>query len=160
MENRRFPFLIEVGVLLYCLWQSTVLFRSWGDSPLDYGDWIPFLIWCSPVIIYWLFFGHFKPRLEPSYWLIGGAILMTLLGALGSLNAANYFGFALAIAALIPPQFFVLAWICLAVSWMPLLGWFATYYVLPVDLFIFRIILSCLGAFIMLLTIPRRENES
>lgn len=152
--------LLKIVVLIYSAWQSRELIDAWQHSPLEYGAWISFLIWCSPLIVaFFITENFYKQKEQGSYFLIGAAILLTFFGTIGALNTLNYFGLAFAIASILPLNWTMSFWIPLAVAWMPAYGWFASHY-FPNAIFSSRIIISLIVVFFTILFIDRGQNEN
>lgn len=150
--------LLEIVVVLYCGWQSYSLFQSWGVFSTEYYSWIPFLIWCLPLLIYLFLPSFCIPKEDTSYPLLATAIAFSFLGTIGSLNTLHYFSFAIALAAIPPPTYWKLIWIILAISWMPGFGWYATYHLQNLTL-LFRILLAAGTAALMSSVILKWRNS-
>jgi hypothetical protein len=118
---------IEIAILLFCAWSSSELLVSWQDSPLERKAWIALLLWSAPLLLYYTFPSLFPKREKPALLLLTLALCLTLLAIIGSLNTLAYFGLATALAALLPPSLHKIAWIALAIVWMPAFGWLASY---------------------------------
>ncbi len=125
MKRAGLPTPIELAVLAYCAWQASDLPTSWWSAPAVRWAWIAFIIWCIPAVV--SISSHYisdqNRKLSPYY--LGGAIALSLLGTLGSLHALQHLGFAVAIAAFVPPSLPAVVWLGCCIGWMPGFGWFA-----------------------------------
>jgi len=123
------PWFIAVGIFLYTGWHASDLSYAWKSTPVERYSGILLFIWSFPIILYWLgaLFFSFKRRPFPQF-LLWGALITTLLGVIGKLNALQYLGFSLALAAFLPFSWATLPWIGCALSWMPALGWLGLHY--------------------------------
>ncbi|MDP1835578.1 MAG: hypothetical protein Q8K75_06560 [Chlamydiales bacterium] len=152
------PSPLEAAILAYCVWQASDLPVSWLTAPAVKYAWIAFIIWCLPA------FWHIgycilneKPK-GSQPWLLGAAIVASLLGMLGSLNMLKHIGLALAIAGLIPFSLGVPIWVGTALAWLPGFGWMIKglpFVVIP----IIQIVIASIGTVVMFLTSRRTENE-
>lgn len=124
--KKRIPSPLEIMIILFSAWQSASLFLSWrGAHVLERHAWIAFLIWIIPIALY-RFGPDFSASAKPTNPIIlGAALIATVLGMMGSLNALTYLGFAFALSALVPLSWQHLLWIPLAIAWMPSFGYFA-----------------------------------
>ena len=55
------------------------------------------------------------------------ALIISTVGIMGSINALQYVGFAMALTALLPISLNLIPWFLCAISWMPAFGWFASH---------------------------------
>lgn len=140
------PTLLECAVLAYCGFAAADL--RWAHTPaIRYGG-IAFLIWLLPLFV----------QLGLSWWqqrpkgyslpLLAAAVVITLLGQLGSLNAFSYLGLALALAGLLPLAWPMLIWVPAALSWMPAFGWLMRDFALT-TIHLTSIALALLGTCVM-----------
>lgn len=111
---------VEAAVTAFAAWQSSDLVAGWRHAPLDRWGWLALLIWMVPIP--WAVRTVAGGR---ALWPFGLALGMTLVGTLGSLNAACYAGLAIAMAAWTGTNPVSGRWIWWAasLSWMPVLGW-------------------------------------
>lgn len=119
--NRHLPIPgVELAVTAFAAWQSSGLIAGWRHAPLDRWGWLALLVWIAPL-----------PGLARtgaagrSLWPFGLALGITVVGTLGSLNAACYAGLAIALAgwAGANPAPWRWIWWASSLSWMPVLGW-------------------------------------
>ncbi len=123
MKNKGLPSLIELAILLYCGLMAADLPPSWASTPSVRHAWIAFLLWIGP----WTWFiargilvGSAK---NTTPILLGAAVLSSLAGTIGSLHVLNHFGFALALAGMLPWSWPQLVWLASFPSWTPALGY-------------------------------------
>ncbi len=120
---KSYPSLIEFAVLAYCLWQAADLPISWVAAPYARYAWIAFIIWCLPAFYYMTRCILNDSTKESNLYLLGAAILASLLGSLGSLHILRHIGLALAIGGTLPFHALGLVWLAMAISWLPGFGW-------------------------------------
>ncbi len=123
IKKASLPKPIEIAVLGYCLWQATDLVRSWLTAPAERWAWIAFFIWCIPVIWYLAITIQEQQIKQSTPILLGAAIVVALVGGLGSLNILGHIGLALALAGMLPFRWEILVWLATALSWLPSFGW-------------------------------------
>jgi len=121
--NRR-PQYGAVAIALYCAFRSDHLVVAWRHSPFDRLSWIALSVWLIPLFQVWVT----RPELfllgRLNHWLLGGALLASLLGTMASMNAIKYLGLALAIVAMVRWRGAHAVWFVGAASWMPAFGYF------------------------------------
>lgn len=115
---------IELAVLGYCIFEAYDVMGAWSSSPLIRWGWAAFLIWIAPAIFYVANVRRRGVPREPTLILLAAAVLFTLVGTLGDLNASRYLGLALAVSGFLPWTWAMVIWIPSALSWMPAFGWF------------------------------------
>lgn len=123
--NRRSPSLLTAAVLLYAALNSMNLIQGWRTAPYENLSWLMLIIWCLPIIYFWSFL---RKGYQDNFVLLSLAITFSFLGLIGSLNAFKYFGFALALAALVPWSWHLLIWLFCSLAWMPIFGWLGSYF--------------------------------
>jgi hypothetical protein len=123
VKRTSFPSLLELAILAYCLWQASDLPKSWLSTPAVKYAWIAFIIWCLPSLWHMAICILYDKPKGSQPWLLGAAILMSLLSELGSLHMFAHIGLTLAIAGLVPFNIGTLVWIASALSWLPGFGW-------------------------------------
>ncbi len=139
--------LLPIAILLYSSWNARELVNAWIYAPLDSFGWLPFLIWLVPVGV-----NGKKPETSVFLWM---ALILTLLGNLGSLNALKYLGFSSAIAALLPFSWATVIWWACSIGWMPAFGWFGSHY-FPDSLFISRCIITGISSLLLIFIMKRK----
>jgi hypothetical protein len=145
--------LIELVILGYCTWQARELFKGWQSSPLENGVWMVFLIWLSPVILYYLVPSLYaQQKKKIAHIFLGLALLFSLIGTVSSLNTLHYFSVAIALAAMLPSCWLKSLWIIFAFIWMPGFGWMESYYLGRYG-FVTRIALAGIITTAMMLTL-------
>ena len=123
--NGRYPSLITLAIVAYCLWNSQDLIYAWIKAPVEQTTFFTFFLWALPIFYFWIAKPHQSYSGNP--FLLAIALMLSVAGTLGSINAISYWGFALALAALIPWSNWWLLWLPLAVCWMPMAGWLGTH---------------------------------
>lgn len=137
-------------------WRSAALLHAWQHSPLDRLGWLAFGVWCIPAAAYLI--PRALPENQPSRTpLLGASLLATLGGTVGDLNAANYLGLALALAAIPGLSWQTTLWLGTALSWMPALSWLAQGTPRPV-LIAGRILLAIIGVALALAPWPTTRH--
>jgi hypothetical protein len=157
--NRYLPSFIAFAIIIYCAWNASELLDSWWGAPYEHFSWILLLIWCFPIILFWFPGSPFhtsKPTCEPI--LLGLALIVSLIGVLGSLHAVEYLGFALALASLIPWSLKLIGWVISSLGWMPVLGWLGSHY-FSQAVFIVRACIVILGVASALYTLKYEKSE-
>lgn len=160
MNYQSFP-LINVALVLFAGWASSDLFRSWLMAPYERYAWIVFLIWLLPIFCYLVLALFTKQKFFfTSVWIPTMALLLTLLGSIGSINTLCYAGLAFALGSLMPWQTSLLFWLFCSISWMPLFGWIGSHYLETYTLAI-RIFLASLGTITacLILLSPKQRNH-
>lgn len=123
--NKNLPSFLTVAVVLYTAWNSTTLIQGWKTAPYESLMWLMLIVWCLPILYFWGFnrMGHHENIL-----LLSLALAFSFIGSIGSLNASAYFGFALALTALVPWSWPLIIWVLCSLAWMPVFGWFGSYF--------------------------------
>lgn len=145
-------FWIEIAVIAYCTWQASDLPTAWYGTPSMRWGWLAMLIWCLPILIYFI---RRRP-LGSNPLLLGMAILSSFLGSIGSLHILQHLGLAFALAALLPLSWPMLIWVPSAASWMSAFGWFARFYPLAIVI-VLQIGIALLGTCLMLIDQRQRK---
>ena len=139
----------EWAVTAFALWRSTVLLEGWRHAPLERAAWVMFLVWLVPLSVFvvreWT--ASSKAESARPIWPFIPALLLTLVGTLGSLNALCYVGLAFALVGLTGWSWWHWLWLATAVSWMPVFGWLAQGLGLNL-LFVVRLAVAVAGVFI------------
>ena len=136
---------VAFAILAYCLWNSMELLEAWNSAPLEQFGWILFLIWVIPALMQWI---KIQPPANP--YLLGSALAFSLFGVLGSVNAASYYGLAIAISSFFPCTLLFFGWLASAIGWMPAAGWFASRLFQHVEfetIYIIRLFIVCIGSY-------------
>lgn len=115
---------VELAVLGYCTLEAYDVMWAWSSSPLIRWGWAAFLIWIAPIVFYIVDVQRRGMPKESTLTLLAAAVLFTLVGSLGDLNASRYLGLALAVSGFLPWTWAMVIWIPSALSWMPAFGWF------------------------------------
>lgn len=140
------------AVLSFAAWRSGALLHAWEHSPMDRLGWLALVLWAFPAVLSLAV--HDAPdQPPPRAHLLVASLLATLGGSIADLNAANYIGLALAVAAIPGASLRTFLWLGTAASWMPALSWLAqglprTYLVTG------RLGLAAAGVMIALLPLP------
>ena len=113
----------EWGVLAFCAWQSSNLVTGWRYSPFDRLEWLALGIWMAPTLASAAGFLPAGPAGKRGVYLAWLALVACLAGILTDMHFLKHGALALACAAVTTPSRFEIAWIALAVAWMPALGW-------------------------------------
>lgn len=120
----RFPPLVALAIIVYCGWNSSGLISDWQHDPLAASSWIILLFWLNPAVVSRIAGTPLSiPTAYCNTTLLTLALMVSLLGVMGSLNALKYASFAIAIGGLLPWSWGSCLWILSALSWMPALGW-------------------------------------
>lgn len=124
MNVARLMLLTPLAIVAYCAWRAGDLATAWRVSTYDNLGWLAFLVWLVPIGLARLV-GPRPAEIFPLANRFGTfALLVSLLGTLGSINLLHHFGLALALAALLPGfGIWHWPWLLAAVSWMPAAGW-------------------------------------
>jgi len=145
---KRSPYLLLAAIFVYCILNMIPLSKAWFFAPMELYGWLAFLIWASPVAIYWIL--KVQRKLEPHPWnsvIYGLAIFFMLFGELTTLNALKYIGVAFAVFGLVPFYWGLFVWLVGAFCWMPVFGWIGSYtlpqFVLPMRLFLALVTAGC-----------------
>ena len=123
MKIKSSNFRPEWGVLAFCAWQSSNLVTGWRHSPFDRLEWLALGIWLAPTLASVGGFLAAGPAGKRGIWLAWLALAACLAGILTDMHFLKHGALALACAAVTPPFRFDIAWLALAVAWMPALGW-------------------------------------
>lgn len=156
IKKASLPSPIEVAVLGYCIWQASDLITSWVTAPAVRYAWIAFIIWCAPAVYYVTHTILKREKKESEPILLGAAIVVSLIGGIGSLHMLGHIGLALAIAGLMPFRPLVVIWLFTAISWLPSFGWMLKslpFVIIP----IIQIVLASFGSALLLFTRRRRS---
>jgi len=124
MTLARRPPTVGIAICAYCAWQSASLVQPWISSPYDRFGWVAFMIWCTPVLLYWLFLTDtclLRPPERPL--LLGFGLLFSVQGMISSFNVFQHMGLALAVAGMMPHSRAHLLWLSSSLTWMPVFGW-------------------------------------
>jgi len=121
--SSRNPPVVGIVIFLYCTWNSRDLLWAWQRSPYDRYGWLAMLIWCTPLLMFWIRPPGRTGSAPPQWIFLGTGLLLSFLGVIGSLNVLQHIGLAFTAAGLIPFSWLHVVWICSASSWMPALGW-------------------------------------
>lgn len=109
--------------MAYCVFQSDNLRKAWRDSPFDHLSWVALIIWFLPWA-YLVLSRRPEFRLgNPEHGLLGGALLLSLLGTMASMNALKYIALAMAVVGAVRWRPIHFLWFAAAASWMPALGY-------------------------------------
>jgi hypothetical protein len=157
--KRGLPSLIELAVLGYCLWQASDLPASWLHAPAARYAWIAFLIWIMPVV--WHLVECVTSNEDKGYQpiFLGLAVVITLAGTLGSLNALKHVGLAFAIAGMLPFRLENLLWLVTAVAWLPASGYALK--ALPFSLIpVVQITVATIGSAFLILRNRRKSSNA
>lgn len=110
---------VYIAIFLYTLWQAFPAFMAWQNTPHLYGsEWI-FIVWIFP-LLFIAIHNRLKSTTTPLFIL---AIIVALLGQLGSLKALSILSFSICLAAFLPWNYWNLAWVITSISWMPAVGY-------------------------------------
>lgn len=126
-QSTSFPY-VALAILAFALGSTAEYFFFGGQGPLGRYYRLIFLIWCSPIFVFWILKLSKKIPFSPNPWGLGLGLLFTVAGQLGELNTSKYVGLACALSAFSPAHFFQIPWVCTSISWMPALAWFSNYY--------------------------------
>lgn len=121
--RKGFPSWLEIAIFAYCLIQARDLPTSWLTAPAVRYGWVAFLIWFLPVLLYVGLTALRSGDKRSTPLFLVGAILLSLIGVMGSLNILKHSGLALACAGLLPFSWPVLVWLPASIAWMPGFGW-------------------------------------
>lgn len=134
--NRR-PQSGAIAIAVYCAFQSSHLVAAWRHSPFDRWSWIALLIWLAPLGAVWTRTPAEFRLGRLNHWLLGLALLVSLLGTVTSMNAIKYVALAISVLGMIRWRWTHLVWFAGAAAWMPAFGYFAAGFIRtgpPVDL--------------------------
>lgn len=139
--------LLALLILAYCTFNSREMFDSWLFAPYERMSWLLFLIWVLPLLVflYLKWTGKESSPLKINSLFLWGALLSTLVGIIGTVNAANYIGLALALASFMPWNWLVPIWVVGALSWMPAIGWIGSHF-FPEHVFLFRLLIAIIAS--------------
>ena len=87
--NRR-PQSGAIAIAVYCAFQSSHLVAAWRHSPFDRWSWIALLIWLAPLGAVWTRTPAEFRLGRLNHWLLGLALLVSLLGTVTSMNAIKF----------------------------------------------------------------------
>ena len=151
----------EWAVTAFALWRSTVLLEGWRNAPLERAAWVMFLVWLVPLSVFlWREWSSpSNSQTARPIWPFVPALVLTLVGTLGSLNALCYVGLAFALVGLTGWSWKHWLWLATAVSWMPVFGWLAQGLGLNL-LFAVRLAVAVAGVFIAFRWILPRTSSS
>lgn len=154
--TRRFPD-VAWPALAFSLWSCRDLLVVWRHSPLDRFEWLAFLIWMIPIVLYW------RRGIPPAYRsitvLLGTGLALTLIGILGETHSACHLGLIAILAAFGNRSRFGPAWWIAALSWIPLLTMMTKFLPKPV-IYSLRLSLAVLGTTLVLLPIGHSAPEA
>jgi hypothetical protein len=141
--------ILALIILLYCLWNSADMFKSWVSAPYERFSWLFFLLWLLPLIYLWILksTGKWAGGLPVNNFFLWAALIITLLGILGNINAVIYVGLAFSMASFMPWGPFLLIWLAGSISWMPAFGWIGSHY-FPGFVFLFRLLIVIAATFV------------
>jgi hypothetical protein len=136
---------IAFAILAYCVWNSQELVEAWSSAPLEQYGWVLFLIWLSPALVQWK-----KIQSSVNTYLLGAALASSSFGVLASVNAASYYGMAIAIASAMPWSLLSFGWLISALGWMPAAGWLGSrlfHHAGFEIIFLTRLLIVCMGSY-------------
>lgn len=139
--------LAPIAILLYCAFQARSLLTDWGASPFMRFGSLAFIFWGWPFVWY-----SIKREAAPNAPLLIFALITSLAGVLGSLNALTHIGLALALLGTAPPSLLLIPWLFTAITWIPATAYFAKP-LAPHLVTILRLIFASIGGTIGFLTI-------
>ncbi len=120
----RRPSLITLLICAYCVLCSLDLVETWLSSssiPVGAGA---FVLWLSPVAVFWCSRMEGSPPEVPDRpILLGLALFFSFIGGVGSLRVLSHAGLALAVGSLMPASGAHLLWLSSSPAWMPALDW-------------------------------------
>lgn len=111
---------VEAAVLVYGVVGALDLLKAWSHSPIERFGWVALLVWVAPVVWLRRRTGGGSPG-RPA--MLGAAVALGFVGAVGSLNVLQHAGLAVAVMSVTPVRGICWVWLVAAVSWTPLLGW-------------------------------------
>jgi len=106
------------AVALYTGWNARSLVEAWQHSPFDREDAIAWIIWIVPVFL------SLREGREIRFGWVGTALALAFAGVVLDLNLLRHLAFGLACAGLTAPRRGFWLWLPMALTWMPVLGWF------------------------------------
>lgn len=93
-----------------------VLLISWPSNL----DLVLIILWVLPVLFFWLVT---TIAYNPPFWLMGAALVLSIIGIITELNILKDFALATAIASFLPFSFINLIWLLGSFFWIPSSGW-------------------------------------
>jgi hypothetical protein len=133
----------EILCLLFCAWAADDLLISWGGTPfLRFGG-LTFIIWILPLITYLLLPTTRERKVHTI--LLAIAVVLAIVGIIGSVNVISHVALALACWAFTPLLLYTIPWLITAVSWMPAVGYIFREFS-PSHVVTGRVLLAVLGA--------------
>lgn len=152
------PSLIELAVVAFCIWQAYDLPSDWVSFPFLRLSWLSFVIWFLPIPIYWIFPINSQTERRTTPILFWIALILSVLGMLGSLHALQHLGVAFALMGLVSWTWWSFIWLASCVSWMPAMSYFASNLSLDLVL-IARVIVAFIGMTAALVGMRRENHE-
>ena len=149
-----YKYLPAIAILLLCIWNSRELLWGW-QSMQEVGGALAFVFWVLPVVDFWVIR---RLKMEPNQILLIMALVVSVIGTLGSVNTIHYISLGLAIAAFLPFSWIELPWLLCMIVWMPAFGWISLKF-FPDHRQIVRCILGLLGGLWMLILLRKKRTE-
>lgn len=158
-EYRPWPSKIGLIVLLFCITPTFDLMDAWTSSPADRWGWIALLIWISPLAMMRWIRGQHDLIGEENQLLYLAALLTTLAGQVGRVNAIEHFAVLLACGGLLKCSVRSLVWMCAGACWLPAFGWLVMTSA-PNQVLTARVALAFVGAGFVLAPLAERDAIS
>jgi len=148
----------RVAITLYCAIQSRELLDVWFRSGYDRFAWLILLLWILPIVIPRLL-GHTSTVPEKqSLIMMPVALLLTLIGQVGSLHIVQHTGLAIALASWVPFSLYQGLWIASAITWMPSFGWIGSKFFYG-NIFPIRLLLVGTAAGLLIAVLTRKHKK-
>lgn len=117
--------IVQLLALLFCAWQAKDIYYSWSDTPFLRGGLLTFVIWIIPAATYWMMPRHQKDDVRPwSFELMCAAVVISVIGMIGSVNVVKHVALALAVWSLTPIHWGTVPWLVTCLAWMPAAAYF------------------------------------
>lgn len=148
-------FLPALLILLYCGWNARELLTSW-QGRVEIGGSIAFLLWILPIVDTWLIR---KKVIQPNISMLMMALVISLIGVLGSVNLVKYIGFAAALASFVPFTWMALPWWLSMLTWTSAFGWFSLHF-FPHQAQVIRCVIALFASIWMIYFLRKKRDEA
>ncbi|WOO42024.1 hypothetical protein [Rubellicoccus peritrichatus] len=114
--------IIAIAIIAFSCWQARDLFEIWQSDVYARLAPLCFALWLLAGLVSII---SKRKDWKPEILNLSLAIIVTLIGVIGSLNILKQIGFGLALAGLIPFSAYKYIWVIGIPSWLPATGWLA-----------------------------------
>jgi hypothetical protein len=157
MKNSRQTIYAGLAICIYATWSARDLLSAWLHSPFDKMGFPALILWLVPLGMIRMarqVFAQTPLKITPAFF--GASLVFAFAGNALDLNIVKYIGLAFACAGFLPFRAVTVAWLLLAVVWMPVFGWLLKN-IGPVPVNALRVVLAALSCGFTTLNILHNE---